>query len=143
MHVINYAICHDLIFKSYFILNCPSENSSQKSLFSSQIWCDTVFFSLFMFYSLRHMLTQIFTKSKMFDLPGSLLVTLRGSFKIKNFKMRKKRFIHHDSASSTTTGIQRSITTLKRIINRKKFNEFPIRNYRAFQRSRFCLNLEK
>ena len=90
------------------------------------------------------MLTQIVTKSKIFDLPGSLLVTLRGSFKIKNFKMRKKRFIHHDSASSTTTGIQRSITTLKRIINSNKFHEFRIRNYRGgFQRTRLSLNLEK
>ena len=58
--------------------------------------------------------------------------------------MRKKRFIHHDSASSTTTGIQRSITTLKRIINRNKFHEFRIRNYRGgFQKTRLSLNLDK
>ena len=45
--------------------------------------------------------------------------------------MRKKRFIHHDSASSTTTGIQRSsITTLERIINRNNFHEFLIKNIR-------------
>ena len=90
-------------------------------LSSNRVW--QLFFPWLMHHWLRHMLTQIVTKSKIFDLPGSLLVTLRGSL-FKNFKMRKKRFIHHDSASSTTTGIQRSITTLKRIINRKKFHEF-------------------
>ena len=84
---------------------------------------------ILIYHSHRHMLTQNVIKNKIFDLPDSLLVTLRGSFKIKNFKMRKKRFIHHDSASSTTTGIQRSsITTLERIINRNNFHEFLIKN---------------
>ena len=89
------------------------------------------FIFLLIYHSHRHMLTQNVIKNKIFDLPDSLLVTLRGSFKIKNFKMRKKRFIHHDSASSTTTGIQRSsITTLERIINRNNFHEFLIKNIR-------------
>ena len=97
-----------------------STRNHLKKFFCPQIGYDNYFSMIF--HWLRHMLTQIVTKIKMFDLPGSLLVTLRGSL-FKNFKMRKKRFIHHDSASSTTTGIQRSITTLKRIINRKKFHE--------------------
>ena len=89
------------------------------------------FIFLLIYHSHRHMLTQNVIKNKIFDLPDSLLVTLRGSFKIKNFKMRKKRFIHHDSASSTTTGIQRSsITTLERIINRNNFHESLIRIYK-------------